>query len=202
MSESTPKFDSVPDGEARALNPQEISEAQAAIENLDSNTEIAAETSEPAALTPERHAEVMEEVAAEEQRLGVNLQQNSEIMQEAESRLASPAQEESKSTSLLTRAKIDAAYEKTKHALHMTFMLGLSGGLATVLGGAFAAEKGRTLDAAMDMQEALTNQWQTIGQDMANGGLAIATAATAIGALGATLAWLKKRSQEKALYAS
>ena len=195
MSEGTPKFTSVPEGESRSFSPAEIAEAQEIVASMDQSPET------PAIEAKEEGAEsIAERITHEEERLEANLAENQSIAASAEARLSDPVaeQENSRSRWLVTGAKINEAYTKAKDKINRLTLMGFTGALAVLPVSMAVGMHGEAMKNSMDITQSMdAYQWTEAAAKIAEGGLASAAAVGAVWAISRTMNWLSKKKQER-----
>ena len=168
--------------EAHILDESEIAEAQEGIE-----------AAAPAPVDDaESRQEAINEIGDEEEKLGTNIQEHASRLRAVEGH-ESPSQ----SRALLISAEIKEAYENAKKRINeiSIFLTGLA--TAGIAGGLLTENNADVLKNAVGMLD--TEQWNQIGQRVAEGGVGLGLAATAVFAIGHSLNQLKrKESQIKA----
>jgi hypothetical protein len=160
----------------------------------------AAEEAPSAPLTPEHHAQVLEQIGEEEIRLDTNLTEHGEVVSAAETRLNDSASEASESKKLLTYAQIGELYKKTSGRVANMFYGGLLGTSALMAAGTAGVVHGgpesfMSPGAAEKAQHILD-----MGRHAMEGGAVVLVGTLAIAGIAQTMNWLKKRSREKAYF--
>jgi hypothetical protein len=186
---SSPTSHVVEQGDAGFLTEAQLNEM-----NAPEASSVEAPVEAPAALSPERRAEVMEQIGHQEDRTKSLVAENRGLLATAETKMAAVEANKSEAPTkpALTYARIQEAYDKGINRMERVKEVGLLGSLSTMTAGMYVGIYGLEMNHHVGNQSVID-----AGLHVMEGGAALGWASAAVLGIGYSLNWMNKKFSER-----